>query len=295
MPGDRVDRTGPLTLDPDIAALLKRDEHGLVAAVVQQHDTGEVLMVGWMDDEALRRTLTDGRVTFWSRSRQEYWRKGDTSGHVQWVQGVRLDCDGDALLVRSTRSARPATPATAPASTPASCRRWRAGLVWSVRGLSPAPGARDGGRVQARPTAPTTDPTTSERQGSVDRPARRPHVGADLAEPEVFTELALEHRRVIPVVRRLLADAETPVGVYRKLAKDAPGTFLLESAEHGGVWSRYSIVGARSAATLTERDGEAHWIGDASGRRARPRRPDRGPARHRRRARHRRASPACRR
>lgn len=78
----------------------------------------------------------------------------------------------------------------------------------------------------------------------------------------VFTELALEHRRVIPVVRRVLADAETPVGVYRKLAKDAPGTFLLESAEHGGVWSRYSIVGARSAATLTELDGQAHWIGD---------------------------------
>jgi len=87
------------TLSPDIAALLKRDAHGLVAAVVQQHDSGHVLMVGWMDDEALRRTLTEGRVTFWSRSRQEYWRKGDTSGHVQWVKGVRLDCDGDALLV----------------------------------------------------------------------------------------------------------------------------------------------------------------------------------------------------
>jgi anthranilate synthase component 1 len=78
---------------------------------------------------------------------------------------------------------------------------------------------------------------------------------------QVFTELALEHRRVIPVVRRLLADSETPVGVYRKLARNAPGTFLLESAEHGGVWSRYSIVGARCAATLTERDGETHWIG----------------------------------
>jgi phosphoribosyl-AMP cyclohydrolase len=87
------------TLSPDIAALLKRDAHGLVAAVIQQHDTGDVLMVGWMDDEAVRRTLTEGRVTFWSRSRQEYWRKGDTSGHVQWVKQVRLDCDGDALLV----------------------------------------------------------------------------------------------------------------------------------------------------------------------------------------------------
>jgi phosphoribosyl-AMP cyclohydrolase len=86
-------------LDPDVAALLKRDAAGLVAAVVQQHDTGEVLMVGWMNDEALVRTLTSGRVTFWSRSRQELWRKGDTSGHVQYVHSVALDCDGDALLV----------------------------------------------------------------------------------------------------------------------------------------------------------------------------------------------------
>lgn len=88
------------SLSPAIAARLKRDDAGLVAAVVQQHDTGEVLMVGWMDDEALRRTLTSGRVTFWSRSRAEYWRKGDTSGHAQYVQSVALDCDGDALLVR---------------------------------------------------------------------------------------------------------------------------------------------------------------------------------------------------
>jgi phosphoribosyl-AMP cyclohydrolase len=87
-------------LDPAISAALKRDPAGLVAAVVQQHDTGEVLMLGWMDDEALHRTLTTGRVTFWSRSREEYWRKGDTSGHVQWVKSVALDCDGDALLVR---------------------------------------------------------------------------------------------------------------------------------------------------------------------------------------------------
>ncbi len=57
-------------------------------------------MVGWMDDEALHRTLTSGRVTFWSRSRGEYWRKGDTSGHRQYVRTVALDCDGDALLVR---------------------------------------------------------------------------------------------------------------------------------------------------------------------------------------------------
>lgn len=87
-------------LDPAIAARLKRDDSGLVAAIVQQHDTREVLMLGWMDDEALRRTLAEGRVTFWSRSRGEYWRKGDTSGHVQHVRSVALDCDGDALLVR---------------------------------------------------------------------------------------------------------------------------------------------------------------------------------------------------
>jgi phosphoribosyl-AMP cyclohydrolase len=90
----------PSSLDPAVAARLSRDAAGLVAAVVQQHDSGEVLMVGWMDDEALHRTLTTGRVTFWSRSRQEYWRKGDTSGHAQYVQSVALDCDGDALLVR---------------------------------------------------------------------------------------------------------------------------------------------------------------------------------------------------
>ena len=76
------------------------DDRGLVPAIIQQWDTREVLMLGWMDAEALRRTLTEGRVTFWSRSRQEYWRKGDTSGNVQWVRGVALDCDGDALLVR---------------------------------------------------------------------------------------------------------------------------------------------------------------------------------------------------
>ena len=67
---------------------------------------------------------------------------------------------------------------------------------------------------------------------------------------------------VIPVYRTLLADGETPVGVYRKLAQSRPGTFLLESAEHGGVWSRYSFIGARSRATLVERDGRAYWRGD---------------------------------
>ncbi|MGW3548359.1 anthranilate synthase component I [Janibacter hoylei] len=85
--------------------------------------------------------------------------------------------------------------------------------------------------------------------------------GRTWPELDTFTVLARD-RRVVPVVRRLVADGETPVGVYRKLAGDAPGTFLLESAEHGGVWSRWSIIGAQSRATLTERDGQAHWIGE---------------------------------
>ena len=87
-------------LDADIAQRLKRDANGLVCAVVQDDESERVLMVGWMDDEALRRTLSEGRVTFWSRSRSEYWRKGDTSGHAQFVRSVAIDCDGDALLVR---------------------------------------------------------------------------------------------------------------------------------------------------------------------------------------------------
>ena len=72
---------------------------GLMPAIVQQWDSKEVLMLGYMNAEALRRTLTEGRVTYWSRSRQEYWRKGDTSGNVQFVRGAALDCDADTLLV----------------------------------------------------------------------------------------------------------------------------------------------------------------------------------------------------
>ncbi|AEH10157.1 Phosphoribosyl-AMP cyclohydrolase [Candidatus Protofrankia datiscae] len=87
-------------LDPAIADRLKRDAAGLFPAVAQQYDTGEVLMVGWMDDEALRRTLTTGRATYWSRSRREYWVKGDTSGNLQLVRSVSLDCDGDTVLVQ---------------------------------------------------------------------------------------------------------------------------------------------------------------------------------------------------
>jgi len=87
-------------LDPAIAARLKRNSDGLIAAVVQDATSRDVLMMAWMDDEALHRTLTTGRGTYWSRSRGEYWVKGDTSGHVQHVREVRLDCDGDTVLLQ---------------------------------------------------------------------------------------------------------------------------------------------------------------------------------------------------
>jgi phosphoribosyl-AMP cyclohydrolase len=90
-------------MDTSVDAVLKRasfDDNGLLPAIIQQWDSREVLMLGYMDSEALRRTLTEGRVTFWSRSRQEYWRKGDISGHRQYVRGAALDCDSDTLLVQ---------------------------------------------------------------------------------------------------------------------------------------------------------------------------------------------------
>jgi phosphoribosyl-AMP cyclohydrolase len=89
----------PEPLDPSVAARLTRDPAGLVPAVVQQYDTHEVLMLAWMDDEALRRTLRTGLATYFSRSRGRLWIKGETSGHYQHVKSVALDCDGDALLV----------------------------------------------------------------------------------------------------------------------------------------------------------------------------------------------------
>ena len=83
----------------DFAPAVEAGADAVLAAIAQQHGTGEVLMLAWMDEEALRRTLETGRATYWSRSRQEYWVKGDTSGAVQHVRAVRLDCDGDAILL----------------------------------------------------------------------------------------------------------------------------------------------------------------------------------------------------
>ncbi|SES67184.1 phosphoribosyl-AMP cyclohydrolase [Oceanicella actignis] len=85
------------TFDP---ASLKFDSRGLIPAIAQDHETGEVLMMAWMNAEAVARTLREGRVTYWSRSRQAFWRKGDESGHVQRLVEMRIDCDRDCLLLR---------------------------------------------------------------------------------------------------------------------------------------------------------------------------------------------------
>jgi phosphoribosyl-AMP cyclohydrolase len=90
----------PTTSIDDAVGGLKFDAAGLLPAVVQDDGDGAVLMVAWMDAEAVRRTLTSGRTWFWSRSRRQYWQKGETSGHVQHVRSVIADCDGDTLLVR---------------------------------------------------------------------------------------------------------------------------------------------------------------------------------------------------
>jgi phosphoribosyl-AMP cyclohydrolase len=83
----------------EVMATLPFDEKGLLPAIAQQYDTGEVLMLAWMNREALLETLATGRVCYWSRSRQTLWRKGETSGHEQWLKELRLDCDGDTVLM----------------------------------------------------------------------------------------------------------------------------------------------------------------------------------------------------
>jgi len=90
----------PPVLDPKVADQLRPDDRGLLPVVVQSIDSGEVLMLAWMDAEALSRTLRSGQATYWSRSRGEYWVKGETSGHRQRVRQALLDCDGDTILLR---------------------------------------------------------------------------------------------------------------------------------------------------------------------------------------------------
>lgn len=88
----------PKTIDAALRSI-SFNADGLVAAIAQQHDTGEVLMMAWMNADTVRETLATGRVCYWSRSRNQFWRKGDTSGHIQTLKEMRIDCDGDTLLV----------------------------------------------------------------------------------------------------------------------------------------------------------------------------------------------------
>ncbi len=93
-------RSGEIIPLEDALAAIPFNADGLIPAVAQQHDSGEVLMLAWMNADAIRETLRTGRVCYWSRSRQAYWRKGESSGHEQHLVEMRLDCDGDALLLR---------------------------------------------------------------------------------------------------------------------------------------------------------------------------------------------------
>lgn len=88
----------PIAATPEQLTLVSYNDDGLVPAIVQEDGTGQVLMMAWMNEESLRETLESGRTVFWSRSRQERWRKGDTSGERQWVRHASYDCDGDVLL-----------------------------------------------------------------------------------------------------------------------------------------------------------------------------------------------------
>ena len=97
-PATRPIAATPIDATDEELSYVKYDANGLVPAIVQEEGTNQVLMLGWMDAEALRRTLSTGRTWFWSRSKQDYWCKGETSGDRQWVREARYDCDVDALL-----------------------------------------------------------------------------------------------------------------------------------------------------------------------------------------------------
>jgi len=116
-------------LDPIERALaeIKFGPDGLVPAIAQQHDTGEILMIAWMNRDAVRVSLTEGRACYWSRSRAKLWRKGETSGQVQLLREMRLDCDGDAVLLLVDQ------PGVACHTGRRSCffRSWREG-AWTV-------------------------------------------------------------------------------------------------------------------------------------------------------------------
>ena len=98
--------TTPIAATADQLATVRFDAHGLVPAIVQDDDDGQVLMMAWMNAETLAMSLAEGRTVFWSRSRREVWRKGDTSGDRQYIRSASYDCDGDTLLFRVFQEGR---------------------------------------------------------------------------------------------------------------------------------------------------------------------------------------------
>lgn len=139
-------------------AEIKFDRDGLVPAVAQQHDTGEILMVAWMSREAVRASLTEGRACYWSRSRSRLWRKGESSGQVQHVRELRLDCDGDTVLLLVDQTG------VACHTGRRSCffRSWQNGN-WAVIAES-----------QIAPERLYPDPALNEAAGRPDAPGCRP-------------------------------------------------------------------------------------------------------------------------
>ena len=119
-----------------LLAALRFDAHGLVTAVAQSHDTGEILMLAHMNREAVERTVATGEVTYWSRSRQALWRKGERSGQVQRLRELRVDCDGDAILLVVEQTG------VACHTGRRSCfyRAWRAGTLETILAVETPPG-----------------------------------------------------------------------------------------------------------------------------------------------------------
>ena len=205
-------------------------------------------MVGWMDDEALHRTLTSGRVTFWSRSRQEYWRKGDTSGHAQLVKDVALDCDGDALLVRVDQVGVACHTGTR------SC--------FDGRDLPRPPGTP---RCLTRPPCPRPPERRRRRAPSVDAAATHRRRTCATATPG-------RRWRRSPRWRATAGSSRSSAGCWPTPRPPSGSTASWpRTSPARSCWSRPSTAACgratrssapRCRATLTERDGEAHWIGE---------------------------------
>ena len=228
-----------LTVDDDLVGAVDFAKGGgLVPAIVQDADDGTVLTVAYMDAEALRRTLSSGRSWFYSRSRGEYWQKGETSGDRQYVREVRVDCDGDALS------------------------SW-----WTSTGEVPV--TRVSGRASTAPIGVRARRTESSGRADGRRPVLdfRP-------DPAEFAALAKEHA-IVPVWCEVVADTLTPVACFANVVGEDDG-FLLESVEGGERWGRYSFVGRRPLATLTARGRAVATARTARSARLRRRHPGRG-------------------